>query len=73
MALLTDALWDTASSLCDADAERLVDLLVLALVDALAILPLCEADSDAALSDCDCTVDRLSDADVLALADSEAS
>ena len=34
-----------------ADAERLVDLLVLALVDSLSKLLLCDADSDAALSD----------------------
>ncbi|MGI6057586.1 MAG: hypothetical protein ACOYBD_11520 [Bilifractor sp.] len=33
------------------EAERLVDLLVLALSDSLRILLLCDADSDAALSD----------------------
>jgi hypothetical protein len=72
-ASLTDALWEATLSLIDADAERLADLLVLALID-------CDCTSDKlseaevlALPDCEFTLDRLSEADLLALADSDAS
>lgn len=57
-ASLREALLEAMLSLSDADAERLSDLLVLALSDSLARPRLWEADSDAALSDCDKICDR---------------
>ncbi len=72
-ASLREVLLDAMLSLSDADAERLMDLLVLALSDSLARLRLWESDSDAALSDWDRIWDKLWDADRLALSDSDAS